>query len=117
MLRKTICIYIFNLNCIGNIKDYHNVFRILDTKSHYGYAGDMEFHFIELKRFIKFVHKPDNRLDYWTSFLATVDKYERYNIPEIFKNDLEMRAAFVALEQLYLDRKERIIYEDQKDKL
>jgi predicted transposase/invertase (TIGR01784 family) len=117
MLRKTICIYIFNLDCFGNSKDYHNAFRILDTKSHYGYVGDMKFHFIELERFIEIVHKPKNRLDYWASFLATVDKYERHDLPEIFKNDLEMRAAFIALERLYLDRGERKIYEDQKGTL
>jgi predicted transposase/invertase (TIGR01784 family) len=117
MLRKTICIYLFNFDCFENKKDYHHVFRMLDTKLHDGYAGDMEYHFIELEKCHKNVYEPENRLDYWASFLATVGKYERHDLPEIFKNDLEMRAAFIALERLYLDRGERKIYENQKESL
>jgi hypothetical protein len=74
----------------------------------------LEFHFIELEKFSK-GKKPmyelqNKELDKWAHFLTTADKYERDNLPELFKSESDLKAAFETLERLYLNRKEEEIY-------
>jgi predicted transposase/invertase (TIGR01784 family) len=111
VLQKTISIHILNFNCFENEANYHNVFHLLNARSHQREFEDMELHFIELEKFDKDLGELKNRLDYWTSFLATVDQYEQENLPDVLKNDPEINAAIEALEHLYLNPAEREIYD------
>ena len=111
VLRKTISIHVLNFNCFLNEPDYHNVFHLLNAKSHRRDFEDMELHFIELEKFHKGFSELKTRLDHWTSFLTTADRYEREEMPAVLKNDPEIGPALQALEHLYLTAEEREIYE------
>lgn len=111
ILRKTISIHVLNFNCFLNEPDYHNVFHLLNAKSHRRDFEDMELHFIELEKFQKDFGELETRLDHWTSFLTTADRYEPEDMPAVLKNDPEIGPALEALEHLYLTAEEREIYE------
>jgi predicted transposase/invertase (TIGR01784 family) len=121
-LRKTIGIYILNFNCFEE-ENYHNVFHFSEIELHKKYY-EGESHFIELEKFNKSEKEIENRLDYWTYFIIFMDKYEGKGLPEIIKNDIEMMAAFYALDMLfflapngdeiYLGR--RVLFLDEKRK-
>src|SRR5208282_3546095 len=51
-LKKTISIHLLNFNHFDD-PDYHNIFHLLNTKTHRRYSEDLELHFIELKKFDK----------------------------------------------------------------
>ena len=110
ILRKTISIHVLNFNCFLNEPDYHNVFHLLNAKSHRRDFEDMELHFIELEKFEKDFSELKTRLDHWISFLTTVDQYEREDMPLVLKNDPDVGPAIEALEHLYLTPDEREIY-------
>jgi predicted transposase/invertase (TIGR01784 family) len=110
-LQKTISIHLLNFNCFKNESDYHNVFHILNAKSHRRDFEDMELHFIELQKFDKDLSELTNRLDYWTTFLTTADQYNQETMPDVLKNDPEIGPMVKALEHLYLNEAEREIYE------
>jgi predicted transposase/invertase (TIGR01784 family) len=110
--RKTISIHILTCDSFEKEKEYHNVFHVLIPTLD-GYFEDFEFHFIELEKFNKSVHEPKNKLDKWIQFLVTANEYERHSLPKLFKNDLELRSTFEALEKLYFDAEEEEICEDQ----
>jgi predicted transposase/invertase (TIGR01784 family) len=84
-LEKTIGIYIMNFNELEEEKDYHNVYRFSNIKSHRELTDLLELDFIELDKFIKTIDEPWNELDKWTSFLATSDNYEKDALPGFYE--------------------------------
>jgi predicted transposase/invertase (TIGR01784 family) len=110
-LRKTISIHVLNFNCFAKETDYHNVFHLLNAKSHRRDFEDMELHFIELQKFTKGFDELTTPLDHWTSFLTSADRYDKTTMPVQLKNDPNIRRAIDTLEHLYLTDEEREIYE------
>jgi predicted transposase/invertase (TIGR01784 family) len=109
-LRKTISIHVLNFNCFKEA-DYHNVFHLLNAKSHRRNFEDMELHFIELQKFDKDFDELKTRLDHWTSFLTNADRYDKETMPAQLKADPDISRAIETLEHLYFTAEEREIYE------
>jgi predicted transposase/invertase (TIGR01784 family) len=123
LVRREIKIYVMNFDSFEREEKYHHFFDIFSQKSHDRYRKALEpeerleLHFIELEKFSKGKkpkYGPQNKeLDKWTNFLATADNYERNSLPELFKSDSDLNAAFEALESLDLSLKEKRIYKNQ----
>lgn len=111
-LKKTISIHILNFNHLDDI-DYHNVYHILNAKTHRRYTDDLELHFIELKKFTKDLSHLTTALDRWTTFLTKAEQWERNFIPVELKDDPAIEKAAHALDTLSLDKEELEIYEAQ----
>ena len=112
-LKKTISISVLNFNYFDNEEDYHHVFHLLHAKSHKRYFEDLELHFIELERFDRELMPVKTALDRWSKFLTKAYEYGKNNIPAELGEDPAVKKAIVALERLYLDETERMVYEDQ----
>jgi predicted transposase/invertase (TIGR01784 family) len=124
LLRRKINIFVMNFDSFEREEKYHHVFDIFSQKSHQKNDGEalesekrLELHFIELEKFSKGKkpnYGPQNKeLDKWTNFLATAASYERNSLPELFKSDSDLNAAFEALEGLDLNKKEEKTYKNQ----
>ena len=111
-LRKTISINVLNFNHF-NEPDYHNIYHLLNTKTHSRYSEDLELHFIELKKFNKDLSHLKTALDRWALFLTKAEQWERNFFPRELKNDPAIEKAAHALDTLSLDKEEREIYEAQ----
>ena len=90
-LRKTISIHILNFNCFDE-EDYHNVFHLLNAKTHHRAFEDLELHFIELKKFKKDLKHMTTTLDRWTTFLSKAEQWESH-IPLELKETPEINEA------------------------
>jgi hypothetical protein len=112
LLRKTINIHILNFDYLEE-KKYHNILYVTNSESHRRYHEDFEFHYIELPKYFKSVREPWNKLDLWTCFLATADKYTWDTLPEYFKADPDVRTACEVLEQLKLTPEGKMVYDYQ----
>jgi predicted transposase/invertase (TIGR01784 family) len=113
-LQRTIGIYILNYIQIKEEKEYHNVYRLSNRKSHKELTDLLEVHFIELEKFIETVEEPQSKLDRWTSFIATSDNYEKDTLPEFYESDMEMKEAFEVLERLNFTPEEEREYEARR---
>jgi hypothetical protein len=122
LFRGKIKIYVMNFDSFERRENYHHVFDIFSQESHDTNRLEaleseerLELQFIELEKCCKdeeLIYELQNKKLYkWTSFLATVDKYERNSLPELFESDPDLKAAFEALEGLDLNQKEEEIYE------
>jgi predicted transposase/invertase (TIGR01784 family) len=109
-LEKTIGIYIMNFTELEEEKDYHNVYRLSNIKSHKELTDILELHFIELDKFAKTIDEPQSKLDKWASFIATSDNYEKDSLPEFYESDMELKEAFEVLEELNFTPDEEIVY-------
>lgn len=110
-LKKTISINILNFNYFDQEHDYHNVFKILNVRSHNSYFEDLELHFIELEKFDKDILHLKTALDRWANFLKRAQKYTRDDLPTVMRQEPTIAKAFQVLETLYLTKEERDVYE------
>jgi len=110
-LRKTISINILNFDYFDDEPDYHNVFHLLNAKSHRRYFEDLELHFIELQKFDKDLSHLKTALDRWSTFLNSAGQYNQGNMPSVLKQEPALEQAVVMLNTLNLDDRELEIYE------
>ena len=68
-INRTICINITGYTVFPNEKDYHNCFKMINTKTHNLMFDDFEIHFIEIPKYIISHKLSDNKLDMWTEFI------------------------------------------------
>jgi predicted transposase/invertase (TIGR01784 family) len=105
-LEKTICINILNFSCIEGEEDYHNIYKLHNTKSKNVFFDDLEIHFIELTKYHQEVR---NLLDKWVLFLKDVDVFEKMS-DKLGEVDTIKKAVEV-LEHMSLTKEERERYE------
>lgn len=110
-LNKTIGINILDFNYIES-PFYHNVYKLYNTKTKREFSDLLEIHFIELKKFENELGNIKTALDRWVTFLNNAYEYSKNNIPDLLKEDLSIKKAIEALDIMYLDENERIVYED-----
>jgi predicted transposase/invertase (TIGR01784 family) len=119
MTRKVISIHVMNFNPFKD-EGYHHIYRFPDTEMELVRKEEFQFcemHFLVLEEFIETMGEMKSKLDHWMYFLATADKYEEDNIPELFRMDEDLRTAHIALKNLKLNDKEEEIYERQLKEL
>jgi predicted transposase/invertase (TIGR01784 family) len=90
LLRKTINIHVLNFDYLKE-KDHSNFFHIINPKYNCRHHEHFELHYIELPKYIKDVREPQNKLDFWTSFLTTADNFTWDALPGFFKADSDVK--------------------------
>jgi predicted transposase/invertase (TIGR01784 family) len=127
MAHKTISIHVMNFDRFKG-EGYHHIYHLSNRRMKLGeeekkkekIEEDLDFceiHLVVLEKFIETMSEMKSKLDHWMYFLATADKYEEDNIPELFRMDEDLRTAHIALKNLKLDDKEEEIYERQLKEL
>lgn len=110
-LRKTISINILDFNYLKE-EDFHNEFKIYNTKTMKEFSNMFEMHFIELNKFNKDYKDLKTGLDRWIAFLSRAYELNKDNIPEELAEDKEVKKAIEKLDIMYLSKEEREIYEN-----
>ena len=109
-LSKTISIHVLNFNGVDE-DSYHNIFRILNAKTHKTYFEDLEIHIIELEKFDKELSHLKTVLDRWITFLKKAGEYVKNDIPKELEEIPEIKKAVEVLDTMYLEKDERDLYE------
>lgn len=111
-LRKTIAINILDFNYIDDEEDFHNVYKIFNTKSKKKFSNIFQMHFVELNKFKKDYENLSSTLDRWVIFLNRSYDIDLSKIPEELAVDKEIKKALEKLDIMHLDSQERAIYEN-----
>ena len=117
-LKKTIIISIFDFEYFNDSDRYHRAMLIKDRDSNeiYSQIDFLEMHFVELPKFHKDISSLQTALDRWITFLTKAKEFEKGNIPKELEKFPEIKKAIEALDTIYLNDKERQIYEaEQKE--
>ena len=109
-LTKTISIHVLNFDHFDE-PDYHNVYPILNAKTHRRCFEHLELHFVELKKFNKDLSHLTTALDRWTIFLNKAEQWERNFVPQELSSDPAIAKAAHVLDTLSLDETEEELYE------
>lgn len=116
-LNKTIGINVLDFNYIEG-EDYHNKYKLYNSKTGKEFSDILELHFIELKKFDKDIRDIKTTLDRWITFLNNAYKYSRNRIPKELEEDKNIKRAVEVLDIMCLDEDERELYEnDLKDSI
>ena len=105
-LEKTICINILNFTCIDGEENYHNTYKLHNTKSKNIFLDDLEIHFIELTKYHK---ELKNLLDKWVLFLKDGNLFKE--LPKELEEVNSIKKAMEVLEHMSLNPEEREAYE------
>ncbi|URZ15120.1 Rpn family recombination-promoting nuclease/putative transposase [Clostridium felsineum] len=110
-LRKTISINILDFNYL-NDKEFHNEFKIYNTRTLKEFSNLFEMHFIELNKFDKDYKELKTSLDRWIAFLSRAYELDKDSIPAELAEDREVKKAIEKLDIMYLSKEEREVYEN-----
>lgn len=115
-LKKTIVISILDFRYFKEDERVHRIIRAkdVDTNLEYEELDSFELHFIELKKFNKELTSLTSTLDRWVTFLTKAYEYDKNNVPDELAKDPEIKKAIEKLDVIYLDDKERLIYEREQ---
>jgi predicted transposase/invertase (TIGR01784 family) len=111
-LKKTISINILDFDFIPDVKEFHNLYKIInvntgkDDKLH----DVFELHYIELRKFKKDYHELVDPLDRWITFLTRAHEFGKGDLPQRLAVDQEILKAVKAVDRMF-DEEERSIYE------
>jgi predicted transposase/invertase (TIGR01784 family) len=109
-LNKTIGINVLDFNYLeGN--DYHNMYKLYNSKTGKEFSDILELHFIELKKFDKNLAEIRTALDRWVTFLNNAYEYSKNKIPKELEGDKNIKKAIEVLDVMYLNEDERELYE------
>jgi predicted transposase/invertase (TIGR01784 family) len=109
-LNKTIGINVLDFNYLeGN--DYHNMYKLYNSKTGKEFSDILELHFIELKKFDRNLAEIRTALDRWVTFLNNAYEYSKNKIPKELEGDKNIKKAIEVLDLMYLNEDERELYE------
>jgi len=116
LLKKTIGINILDFNYLPE-EDYHNEYRVYNTRTKREFSNIFEMHFIELGKFNKDLKDIKTSLDRWVVFLNKAYEYDKDRIPDELAQDSTIKKAIEKLDVMSLDKEEREIYENDLKRL
>ena len=116
LLKKTIGINILDFNYLAE-EDYHNEYRVYNTRTKREFSNIFEMHFIELGKFNKDLKDIKTSLDRWVVFLNKAYEYDKDRIPDELAQDSSIKKAIEKLDIMSLDKEEREIYENDLKRL
>ena len=118
-LKKCIIISILNFKYFDDPDRYHRVLQIKDRESNVveESVDFLELHFIELPKFSKDISTLKTSLDKWITFLTQADAFEKDSIPAELSTMPEIKRAIEVLDTIYLNNKERQIYDAEQKQL
>lgn len=93
--------------------DYHNIYKIYNSKTKIEYSDLLELHFIELQKFNKDVKSLKTSLDRWITFLNKAYEYGKNKIPEELAQDKNIKKAIETLDVMSFGDDERNVYEQR----
>ncbi|OCL26022.1 transposase [Orenia metallireducens] len=109
-LEKTIVINVLNFDCLDE-EDYHNIYKLFNSKSKEELIDHLEIHFIELEKYNKDLSEMQTALDRWTEFLKRAHEYNKDWIPAQLAEVKSIEKAIKVLDAMYLNEDERELYE------
>ncbi|MDP4144932.1 MAG: Rpn family recombination-promoting nuclease/putative transposase [Bacillota bacterium] len=109
-LNKTIGINVLDFNYLEG-QDYHNKYKLYNSKTSREFTDLLELHFIELRKFDKDVSEIRTSLDRWTAFLNNAYEYSKNRMPKEMAEDIHIKKAIEVLDIMYLDEDEKELYE------
>ena len=115
-LRKTISINILDFDYLDE-EEFHNTYKVFNTKSKKELSNYFEMHFIELNKFNKDFKDIKTTLERWAAFLNRAFELEKNKIPAELAADDFVKKAIEKLDVMYLDREEREMYENELKRL
>lgn len=80
-LKPTISISFLDHVLFPQATDYHLHFRLLEGSHHFPFTEDMEFHILELTKFVKSAAELSSGLDIWLYFLRHAEKMDTETLP------------------------------------
>ena len=111
-LKKTISIHVLNFNLMDE-EAYHNVYKIKNMTTHQVAFEDFQLHTIELKKFTTDLAHLKTSLDRWVTFLTKAHEFSKTQIPQVLKQEPGLEKAITVLDTLFLNEKERDLYDGQ----
>ena len=112
IINKVIGINVLDFNYLQDT-DYHNMYKIYNSKTKSEYSDFLELHFIELQKFNKDLKHLKTSLDRWITFLNKAHEYGKNKIPEELAQDKNIRKAIETLDVMSFGDDERNIYEQR----
>lgn len=111
-LKKTISIAITDFNLFPDENDYHNIFRLLNVKTHKELSGIMEYHFLELPKYGD-SKKFGDIFNKWLYAIKNGEKYinEPENLPATIKEEASIMRAINKMQKAAADSEVRAIME------
>lgn len=94
--------------------DYHNVYKVMNTKSKKPAFIDLQLHTIEIKKFDQDLDYLKTALDRWVVFLQRAGEFGRGKVPKQLKSEPEISKAIQVLDALFLTDEEREIYDNRQ---
>lgn len=111
-LKKTIAIHVLNFNLMDE-DSYHNIYKIKNIDTQKVAFEDFQLHTIELKKFNADLTHLQTSLDRWITFLTKAHEFSKTDIPRVLQEEPGLEKAITVLDSLYLNEKERELYDGQ----
>jgi len=111
-LKKTISIAITDFTLFPDEKPLHNIFRLLNVKSHKELSGIMEYHFLELPKY-KEDKKLEEIINKWLYAIKNGEKYinDPDKLPDTIKKEASIMRAINKMQKAAADSEVRAIME------
>ena len=111
-LKKTITIAITDFKLFPDEKDYHNIYRMLNVKSHKELSGVVEYHFLELLKY----KESKNLEEIIKKWLFTIKNAENFinepdKLPDSIKKEASIMRAIQKMQKAAADPELRSIIE------
>jgi predicted transposase/invertase (TIGR01784 family) len=112
-IRPTISISFLNHVLFPHVPDYHLRFYLTETDHSFRFTDDIEFHVIELPKFVKTPLELDSDLDIWLYFLRHAAKIDTDAVPSALQRPMVLRAV-EELKMLAQSNPEKELYEARR---
>ncbi len=110
-LKPTISISFIDDVLFPDVDGYHHHFQLLEKTHHFPLTGDVEFHILELPKFMKTAGELRSDLDVWLYFLRNAEKMDTEALPLALQSQPLVVRAVEELKVLTQDDLERERYE------
>ena len=114
-LKKTIAINLLNFEYLIDEEDWHNIYAILNTKSHKRLTDHMEIHFLEIPKFkLKDIRKM-KASETWIAYFS--GEYDDKELEELSMNKPVMKEVMDFERSFLMDKIQRREYEQREKAL
>jgi predicted transposase/invertase (TIGR01784 family) len=111
-LKKTITIAFTDFKLFPDEKDYHNIYRLLNVKSHKELSAVVEYHFLELPKF-RDSKTLEEIINKWLYTIKNAEKYinDPDKLPDTIKKEASIMRAINKMQKAAADDELRAIIE------
>ncbi len=111
-MKKTISIAITDFKLFPYEKDYHNIYRLSNVKSHKELSEIVEYHFLELPKYTE-VKKLEKEINKWLFAIKNGEQFinEPESLPDSIKKEASIMRAIQKMQRAAADDELRAIME------